>query len=92
MIKRPSDLIESSTELDSHTDTCVVGKNCLIVQEFDRYVSVTGYDPALGSQNERQIITASFAYDCPDNGETTMLIIHQAILIETMENNLLYPM
>ena len=85
-------IVELSTELDSHTDTCVVGKNCLIVQEFDRCVSVTGYAPALGSQNERQIVTAALAYDCPDNGETVILVIHQAILIETMENNLLCPM
>eukprot|EP00957_Ditylum_brightwellii_P044187 3352919-Ditylum_brightwellii.AAC.1 len=96
MIKRPSDLLtnlkESSTELDSHTNTCVVGRNCLIVQEFHWYISVTIYDPALDSQNERQPVTAALAHDFPDNGEAIMLIIHQALLIETMKNNLLCPM
>ena len=37
--------VESRTELDTHADTCVVGKDCLVTHEYDRLVSVTGYDP-----------------------------------------------
>ena len=40
--------IDSRTELDTHADTCVVGKHCLITHEYDRFVSVTGYDPSQG--------------------------------------------
>ena len=32
------------------------------------------------------------AYDHPESGDTYMLVIHQAILIPQMENNLLCPL
>ena len=35
---------ESTTDLDSHADTCVVGKNALITLDFETPVRVTGYD------------------------------------------------
>ena len=34
----------SRTELDTDTNTCVVGNNCLIIHEYDRYVTGIGYD------------------------------------------------
>ena len=40
--------VASRTECDTHAATCVVGKHCLITHEFDRVVSVTGYDPNQG--------------------------------------------
>ena len=39
---------ETRTELDSHADACVVGRNSLMIQDFNRPVDVTGYDPTLG--------------------------------------------
>ena len=36
------------SELDSHADTCVVGKHVLVFQDFDRPVDVIGYDKQLG--------------------------------------------
>ena len=38
-------------ELDSHADTCVLGRNVLIVNEHTRVVNVSGFDP---SQPSRQ--------------------------------------
>ena len=32
-------------EMDSHADTTVLGKSCLVVHGFDRPINVTGYDP-----------------------------------------------
>ena len=32
-------------ELDSHADTCVVGRNVLIINEHTRVVNVSGFDP-----------------------------------------------
>ena len=39
---------EVRSELDSHADTCVVGKHVLVFQDFDRLVDVIGYDKQLG--------------------------------------------
>ena len=33
---------ESRTEIDSHADTCVIGKHALIVHDFERPVNVVG--------------------------------------------------
>ena len=32
-------------KLNSHADTTVLGKVCLVVHGFDRPINVTGYDP-----------------------------------------------
>ena len=83
---------EHSTELDSHADTCVVGKNCLITHTYDKTVSVTGYDPKMGTTRGIQVVSAALAYDDPHSGETVILRVHQAVHIPTMLNNLLCPM
>jgi hypothetical protein len=83
---------EFSTELDSHADTCVVGRNCLVTHTFDKKVNVSGYDPQLGSMKGMPIASAALAYDDPSTGETIILRVHQAVHIPTMMNNLLCPM
>ena len=47
------------------------------------------YDPSLGSQQDKSIVNAAVAYDCPHTGEVLILKINQAIQIESMSNNLL---
>ena len=64
---------EHSTELDSHADTCVVDKNCLVTDTYDKTVSVTGYDPKLGTMRGLKIVSAALAYDNPNNGDTIIL-------------------
>ena len=83
---------ESRTELDTHADTCVVGKNCLIVNEYDRWVTVTGYDPKQGCVEDLKVVAAVLAYDCPKSGEVKIIKLNQAIYINSMLNNLLCPM
>ena len=83
---------DSRTELDSHADTCVVGRNALIFHDFERPVNVTGYDPALGINKDVKTVSAAIAYDDPTTGEVIILVLHQALHIPTMEHNLLCPM
>jgi len=80
---------QSRTELDSHADTCTVGKNALITHVHNRQVNVHAYDPTMGSQQNMSIVNAAVAYDCPHTGEVIILKINQAIQINTMSNNLL---
>jgi hypothetical protein len=39
---------EHKAELDSHTDTCVLGPGCRIIHETLRFVNVTPFTQALG--------------------------------------------
>mmetsp|Transcript_37601 Transcript_37601/g.53010 ORF Transcript_37601/g.53010 Transcript_37601/m.53010 type:complete len:1380 (-) Transcript_37601:246-4385(-) len=79
-------------ELDSHADTCVVGKNVHVTHVHDRTVTVTGYDPSQEAVTGLQVVSAQVAYDMPDTGQVVLLTIHQAIQVPTMEHNLLCPM
>ena len=76
--------------MDSHADTCVVGDNALIVHNFDRPVSVTGYNQKV-SHEDASTVTAAVAYD-NSLGRTIVLVIHQAIHIPGLQHNLLCPM
>jgi hypothetical protein len=83
---------EHPTDMDSHADTCVVGKNTLIMHKLDKKVNVTGFDPTQGKVKDLDLVSAALAYDCPTTGEATILLIHQAVHVPTMENDLLCPM
>jgi hypothetical protein len=85
-------LDEHYTELDSHADTCVVGKHALIVHLLNKKVNVTGFDPTRGRITDLNLVLAALAYDCPTTGKTFILMVHQAVHVPTMENNLLCPM
>jgi hypothetical protein len=41
---------ETTLELDSHDDTCVLGRDALIILDYQQPVSVVGYDKSLGSK------------------------------------------
>ena len=84
---------ENRSELDTHADTCVFGKDtALITQDFDQPVKVLGYDGAIGGKESCRTVTAVVAYDHPATGEVFYLHFHQAILIPRMTNNLISPM
>ena len=82
---------ESRMELDTHADTTVLGKNCLLIQDFGKSVSVSGWNASAGS-TECPTVTGVVAYDHPYTGVTYMLIWHQAIYLDTMDNHLICPM
>jgi hypothetical protein len=51
-------------DLDSHTDACVVGKEALIFNDFDREVTVSGYDPS-GETRSLRTVSAALGYVIP---------------------------
>ncbi len=78
-------------ELDSHADTSVVGSNVLIVHDHEGYVDVYGYNSKSRHKNVTTV-DAAVAYDNPQTGDTSVLLINQAILIPSIKNILLCPM
>jgi hypothetical protein len=55
-------------------------------------VNVVPYSDTLGGMDNKPIISAALAYDEPMTGEVVILVVHNAILINEMDNNLLCPM
>ena len=58
-------------ELDTHADTTVLGRGCLIIQDFNRVVSVSGWNAAAGS-TECPTVTGVVAYDHPYTGVSVL--------------------
>ena len=83
--------IDTSLELDSHDNTCVIGKDCLILNDYEIPVTVYGYDRALGAQSYCTL-SAVLGYIDPKSGQTYHLVIHQVIEIPHLEHSLLCPM
>ncbi len=86
---------ETTLELDSHADTCVLGPDALILLDYDRPVIVEGYDPSLGTKTGTKTyatVSGALAYDDPVTGEVYNLVINQAIHIPHLDHHLLCPM
>ncbi len=84
-------IYETTLELDSHADTCVLGHDALIILDYNRPVSIVGYDESLGSKTY-QTVSGVVAYDDPQTERTLHLIINQAIHIPHLNHHLLCPM
>ena len=84
-------IAETTLELDSHADTCVLGRHALIILDYDRPVSVVGYDESLGTQTYKTV-SGVVAYTDHMTGRTLHLVINQAIHIPHLDHHLLCPM
>jgi hypothetical protein len=74
--------------LDSHAYFCVCGKEVLVLNDFERDVTGTGWDPE-GETNSLRIVSADVGYTIPETGKTVLLIVHQSIFSPTLNHNLL---
>jgi hypothetical protein len=79
------------SDLDSHADCCVCGKEVLVLNDFDSEVTVTGWDLEGENQSLRNVSSA-MGYTITQSGKTVLLIVHQRILSPTLNHNLLSTM
>ena len=79
------------SELDSHADTCVVGKHALVVHEHNRMVNVFSYDPK-SKGKPAKIVDALVKYVDPFTGAESLIMINQAIHVDYLDHNLICPM
>jgi hypothetical protein len=70
---------------------CVCGKEVLVVNDFYREVTVTGWDPE-GETHSLLILSADLGYTIPESGNTVLLIVHHGIFSPTLNHNLLSTM
>jgi hypothetical protein len=69
----------------------VLGRDALIILDYNRPVSVVGYYESLGSKTY-QTVSGVVAYNDPQTGRTLHLIINQALHIPHLDHHLLCPM
>jgi hypothetical protein len=79
------------SDLDSHADESVVGREALLFNNFERELTVSGYDPA-GETKSMGVVSAAMGYVIPQTGKTVILIIRQGIYLPHLEHNLLSTM
>ena len=82
---------QSVTELDSHANMAVAGRDCTIIARSGHYACVTPFSSDLPVMERVEIGDVAVAYDCPYTGVTTILLIRNSLLIESMDHNLLPP-
>jgi hypothetical protein len=70
---------------------CVLGRDALILLDYDRPAIVEGYDPSLGTKT-CATVSGALAYDDPVTGKVSHLVINQAIHIPHLDHHLLCPM
>ena len=78
-------------ELDSHADMCVVGDNCLIIDDHNRPVNVCSYSPQ-DSHKDAKTVDATVGYQDPQSGLVFIVLINQAIYSNSLENHLICHM
>ena len=79
------------TELDSHANMVVVGKNSVIFDDTSKTCTFNAFSESAGKLHNIPIIDAVIAYDCPYQCKTFLLLMRNALYIPELEINLLPP-
>ena len=79
---------ESRTELDSHDNMPVVGKEALVVEQSRKTVEVSPFTPDY-KPIKVEVVNAMVQYDSPLDGKEYMLVIQNALCVPSMSNNLI---
>jgi hypothetical protein len=80
----------SRTDLDTHANMPVVGRNVYILSDTGETALVAPYSPDY-EPKELRIVKAAALYSCPYTGQEVVLIIQQALHVPSMRNNLIPP-
>ena len=79
----------SRTDLDSHANMVVVGRNVAIINDTGRRAEVSPFTPDYDSLHSVPIADAAIRYDCPFSGDTFLLIVRNALSVPAMDHNLI---
>ena len=88
----PVNPIGGTNELDTHADTCVLGRNFIIAQYSGRECDVLPYSDDYEAVTGVPIVTGATAWTDQATGETWIILIHEAIwMADTMPHSLINP-
>ena len=82
--------IESQTELDSHANMPVVGRNAYVLSDLGQKVDVSPFTTDYKSM-QISVVDAAVLYDCPFTGNLIVFVIRNALYVPAMVNNLIPP-
>ena len=82
---------QSVTELDSHANKAVAGRDCTIIAKSGHFAAVTPFSDDLPVMERVKIGNVAFAYNDPYSHVTYLLVMRNAFLIPSMDHNLLPP-
>ena len=89
---RSNTITHGNCELDSHADSIVAGKNCVILNYTGKECDVSPYREDYESINNVPIVTAATAWQSPITGQTYILVFNEAIWMgEHMDQTLINP-
>ena len=85
------DLGGTRMELDSHANMPVVVRRSYIINYSGQKVDVRPFTPQYQSM-EAELVDAALLYECPYEGKSHILLIRNAIHVDSMDNNLIPPL
>jgi hypothetical protein len=83
--------VVSTTELDSHANMIVAGRQAFVFNYTGEYADVNAFSEEAGGMSQVPIVDAVVAYDCPYTGETYLLVVRNALHVPAMHHNLIPP-
>jgi len=89
---RDPDVVHSQMECDSHADTVVLGKNCIIMHVTSRECEVMPYTDTYESIKSVPVVTGATGYTSPRTGQRWILVFNEALYMgDQMEHTLFNP-
>ena len=79
-------------EMDSHADTAVLGRNCVILNYTGRECDVSPYTDSYEAIKGVPIVTGASAWTSEVNGQTHILVFNEALWMgDVLEHSLINP-
>ena len=84
---------EGCKEMDSHANMCVLGKHCYLLTKLEtaQTVSVGVFSKSARDLNNVPIVDTMLANDCERTNQVYLLVLRNALYIESMDDNLIPP-
>ena len=83
-------IFDGRVELDTHADTFVAGRNCLLMNYTERVCDVMPYSDEYEAKKSVPIVQVATGYTA-SNGQRTILIINEALWLPELDNSLMNP-
>ena len=74
-----NEIFTARVELDSHADTIVFGKNCVVLQYTGRECDVAPYTDTYDSIKGVPVVQAATAWTSPETSQTYVLIFNEGL-------------
>ncbi len=80
-----------ATKLDSHANMAVAGSDCTVIATSGCHATVTPFSSNLPTMDMVEIGDVTIAYNDPISLQMYLLVMRNALLIPTMDHNLIPP-